>query len=215
MAQEKPRRGCLFHASLSIALLIVVILLGLFLGFWAGVWSSTAAAPADLPSSRLSAEEFGRLQDRIAAFDRNVNQRRATEPLKLNADEVNALIQHDTNWAFLKGQIYVALETNRLKAQLSVPIERLGGSSRLHGRYLNGSGSFQVSLAGNVLLVRPESPEAIFIKGKPASRSVQRQIGDRNFALTFTNATVNSALAKLIAVEIKDGQLVIVPKSNP
>ncbi len=206
--EKKHRRGCLFYGCLGTFVLLLVAVLAGYLGFRAAVERFTDSKPLPLPETRLSAAEMQQLQERIANFSRAVNEHKYTDPLTLTADDVNALIQKDPDWAFLKNELYITFEGNRVQARISVPAEKLG-SQRLRGRYLNATGTFAVSLRDGVLQV---NAEALAAKGRPVPENFMRHIRGRNFALGFTNSESNAALDKLRDIAIQDGKLVIVPK---
>lgn len=207
--EAKRRRGCLFYGCFGTIVLVGVFLVAGYLGFRYAVARYTDTKPLPLPKTQFSVEQFQRLNARIVKFRSAVEDNRPADALILAADEVNALIQTDPDWAFLKDALYVGFEGDRLNAQISIPIERLRASIRLRGRYLNAAGTFTVALRGGLLEVNAQS---LLAKGRPVPESVMQHLRSRNSALTFTNALANVALSRLQDVRIQDGKLVIVPK---
>ncbi len=191
--------------------MIFAILAGAYLGFRFGVAHSTDTRPAALPPARISSEDLARLQTRVGTFGAALSGQAPAAPLILSADEANALIQLDTNWAALKGHLYVTFESNQLKAQISIPADQLG-SKRLAGRYLNAEGLFTIAVRDGQLQVSPQSLSA---SGRPVPEIDMQQIRARNFALLFTNAAFNALAAKLENVVITNSTLVMVPKQLP
>src|SRR6185436_10902493 len=107
---SKPRKDFLRYGCLvGLVLLLMVILGGLFGLYYAKKMFKdfTDAAPAVLPQVRLSRDEINRVQQRIDNFRQAVRQGKTAEPLKLTADEINALIATDPDLAVLKGKLYV------------------------------------------------------------------------------------------------------------
>ena len=206
----KPRRGCLFYGCLGTIIAVLVLAVAMYAGFRWAIARFTDAEPMPLPRIQASAEEIQRLQSRVADFTRSIAEHRSTEPLLLSSDEANVLIQTDPNWAYLKDELFVGFESNRLNAQISVPIERFG-SPRLRGRYLNAKGTFAVSIHAGELQVAVDSLE---VKGRPVPESVMRMIRSRNFAVNFTNGDSSAALNKIQDVVITNRTLVIVPKAG-
>ena len=204
----RRRRGCFFYGCLGTLVIFLVVVIAGYLGFRYAIERFTDDHPLPLPKTQMSVADLQRLHGRIADFSRALDDGKSAGPLTLTSDEANALIQTDANWAFLKGQLYVTFESNRLNAQLSVPAEQLG-SIRLRGRYLNASGSFTVSLRRGQLEVNVLSLAA---KGRPVPENIMQHIRTRNFALSFTNTDSNLALSKLGDVEIRDGKLIVTPK---
>ena len=128
--------------------------------------------------------------------------------LALSGDELNALILTDPNLRALKGQLYVSIEDNQVKGQLSVPTARVGLGVFRH-RYLNGSGTFNVSLTNGTLYV---SAQNLSVKGKPIPEKYMQQVRRQNLAQSFNDdPKISVGLNKLQSIEVKDGKLVIVP----
>jgi hypothetical protein len=210
--QQKRRRGCLFYGCVAVVVLAAVTLLGAYLGLRYAkrlVTQLTDAQPTQLPSVHLSDTQMFRLHDRVNTFGDNIRDGQDVAPLELSPDEVNALIETDPGLAALKGHVYIAIETNQLKAQISFLAEDLGLDA-LRGRYVNANGLFNAGLTNSELLITAESLD---VKGKPVPRHVMREIEAQNLAAKFNqDPKVAAGLKKLQAVQVKDGKLVIVPK---
>jgi len=169
----------------------------------------TDAAPVPLPTVQMSAEDLDRVQRRIETFKDGVRSGRPTPALELSSDEINALIISDTNMAALKGKFYVTLDGGHLKGQLSVPLAQLG-LSIFRGRYLNGTGTFSVSLQNGNLSVRPE---AILVKGKLLPWVYMNKLRSQNLAANANDdPRASVALNRLQTIQVKDGKLVLTPK---
>ena len=208
----KPRRGCLFYGCLSgtacLLIILVAFLLGLYqlkrmLNFY------TDTHPAPLPAAHLTPEEFDQLKQRVENFQDAVRSGRPASPLQLSSDEINAYIASDPNFAKVKGKLYVTIEGDRLKGQLSFPLDDVG-LRIFRGRYLNGSGIFAVSLHGSNLVVTPES---LVVKGKPLPSVYMDKLRSENIAEGLNNnPRASVALSHLQEIRITDGKLVLVPK---
>lgn len=208
----KPRRGCLFYGCISgIACLLIILiafLLGLYqlkrmLNFY------TDSRPAALPSVQMSPAEIEQLRMRIENFQDAVRTGRPTPPLTLTSDEINAFIQTDTNFARVKGKLYVTIDGNRLKGQVSVPLDDLG-LRIFRGRYLNGLGIFAVSLQKGNLIV---TPDILVVKGKPLPGVYMDKIRSQNLAENLNNnPRASVGLNRLQEIRVSDGKLVVVPK---
>lgn len=208
----KPRRGCFFYGCLSGTACLLIILFAFLLGLYQlkrmlNFYTDTHSAP--LPVVQLSSQEMDLLKQRIENFQDAVRSSRPTPPLQLTSDEINAYIQSDTNFARVKGKLYVTIAGNRLKGQVSLPLDDLG-LRIFRGRYLNGSGIFSVSLHNGFLVV---SPEALVVKGKPVPGVYMDKLRSQNLAENLnTNPRASGALNHLQEVRIDDGKLVLVPK---
>jgi hypothetical protein len=211
-APSKKRRGCLFYGCLSgtacLLAILVAFLFGLYqlkqmLNFF------TDTHPAALPAVQMTPAEIEQLKQRIENFQDAVRSGRPAEALALSADEINALIQTDPNLAPAKGKVYVTIEGDRLKGQVSLPLDQ-AGLPIFRGRYLNGSGIFAIGLHNGDLLVTAES---VSVKGKPLPAVYMDRIRAENLAANLSNnPRASVALSHLQDVRITDGKLVVVPK---
>src|SRR4051812_36393279 len=104
---SKPRKDFFRYGCLvALVLLLMVILGGLFGLYYAKKMFKdfTDNKPETLPQVRLSRPEIDQLQQRIDAFRQAVRGGKATEPLKVTAEEINALIATDPDLSALKGK---------------------------------------------------------------------------------------------------------------
>jgi hypothetical protein len=208
---QKSGHGCFFYGGIAAAVLVLVVLLGVYAGYryvHGLVDEYTDTKPMVLPAVKLSDEEIRQLQQRVKIFTRAVEDGKATDPLIITADELNALIA--TNGApELRHHLYVTLEGDQAKAQVSVPADRLG-LSMLRGRYFNGDAAFAVSLHEGKFVVNVTS---LSVKGKPLPENFMAQIRHQNFADAWTNnPDFTASIGKLEDIHIADSKVVIVPK---
>src|SRR6266404_3546892 len=150
MAEQRPkaRRGCFFYGCLTGVTLLLIVLAGFLAGYrYARKMFNdfTDSKPLPLPTVQLSQPQLDELQQRIERFREAVRQRQPAAPLALTANEINALIATDPDLKELKGKLYVTIEGGQLKGRISVPMEQVG-LPVFRGRYLNGDGTFSVSL---------------------------------------------------------------------
>jgi hypothetical protein len=210
--QTKPARGCLFYGGIAALVLFVLIIAGAVVGArYAKKMLSdfTDPAPRPLPGVQASPAETAALRKRVDDFRDAVRAGREPAPLSLNADEINKLIATDSDLAPLKGRLYVsAIESNHIKVQISAPLDQLG-LPIFRARYLNGDGEFALSLRNGLLYLKAEE---IIVRGKPIPENYMQVIRGQNLAKPLNeNPRVSVALDKLKSIEIKDGQLVIIP----
>ena len=210
----KPRRGCGFYGCITGVVLLVMMLGALLLG-WHYVKKMvvryTDTKPAELPTVQMSPAEMAQAKERVESFQQAVREHRATKPLTLTADELNALIASGGDQQGLKGKVYVSLDGDQLKGDLSVPLHDVG-LSMFKSRYLNGSATFNLSFRDGKLSV---TPQTIHVKGEPLPEIYLREIRKQNLAFAFTNdPAAASVLQGLEEIQVKEGKLVIAPKES-
>jgi hypothetical protein len=211
VATQQPirrRRGCLFYGCLTSCILVLVVLAGLLLGYLKILNSFTDTKPTALPTVDMSDADMQQVRQRVDAFRNDVRSAHPTQPLSLNANELNALIATDPNLKALKGKVYVAIDDSQVKGQVSVPTSDVGLGIFKH-RYINGSGSFNIVLTNGSLFL---SLQSLAIKGRPIPEKYMQQVRAQNLAQGINDDPKSSAgLNKLKSIEVKDGKLIIVP----
>ena len=216
----KPRRGCLFYGCITGLVMLVLLLVALLFGIHCGmkklsglVNQYTDTKPMTLPTVEMSQAHIDKLKQRWQAFEEAVRAQRPAEPLVLTADEINALIAGGPDKQPMKGKFYVRLDEDRVKAELSLPLQEQLPWKMVKGRYLNGSGTFNVSLQNGVLFVAPQTIE---VKGKPVPEMYMQGIRKQNFAQGLANEPdATAVLQGLQDIQVKDGKLIVVPKEKP
>jgi hypothetical protein len=105
--------------------------------------------------------------------------------------------------------LYVTLSRNEINGQLSIPLESVG-LPIFRGRYLNGTGTFGLSLHNGQIALNTLS---FVVKGKPVPEVYMREIRKRNLAQEMNSEPrIAAALDSLKEIKIQDGKLVVVPK---
>jgi hypothetical protein len=204
----KRRRGCLFYGCLTSCILVLVLLAGLILGYLKIRNFFTDTKPTPLPTVAMSDAEMQQVRQRVDTFSSDVRSARSTQPLSLSGNEINALIATDPHWKALKGKLYVTIEGDQVKGQLSVPTADVG-LAIFKNRYINGSAALNVSLKNGTLFL---SIQSLSIKGRPIPEKYMQQVRAQNLAQGVNDDPKASAgLNKLKSIEVKDGKLIIEP----
>jgi hypothetical protein len=210
-SQKKRGRGCLFYVLIAAAVSIVMLVLGAFFGlrYAHGLINRlTDTQPATLPSVQLPETQMFQLHDRVDTFRDAVRDGDPTPPLKLSANELNALIETDPGFKALKNHLFVTITNSQLGAQISFRAEDLG-LVRLQGRYVNATGVFHVMIETNELKITAVS---LSVRGEPVPRNIMREVAAENLADRFNqDPRAVAGLKKIESIEVKDGNLVIVP----
>ena len=214
MTDEKVKRhkGCLFYGCLASSLLLAVVLVAALIGLRYAkkmFTDFTDTQPLVLPQVQLSPTEMDSLQRRLETFRETVRKGEPTGPLTLTQDEINALIATDPDMKPLKGKLYVLLEGSELKAQVSLPMDQLG-LPVFQGRYLNGTGTFDLAFHNGVIRL---SPRSFVVKGKPVPDVYMDKARKQNLASDMNqDARAKAAMERLQEIKVQENKLMIVPK---
>jgi len=161
----------------------------------------TETKPLALPVTSYAQADLDAVKKRIDQFIEAGRGSATNAELSLSANDLNALLASSG----LSNRIYVTLTNKSLNGQISVPLEDVGVRF-LKGRYLNGSGVFDVGCENGELSVKVK---AISVGGKPLPEYYMKNIRDVNYAQGVgTNAATQEALRRLQRVEIDDNRLV-------
>ena len=110
-----------------------------------------------------------------------------------------------------KGKVYVAIEGDQLKGQMSIPMAE-AGLPAFRGRYLNGAGTFKLSVRNGLLCL---TAQTIDVKGKTLPEVYMQKIRTENLARNLnSDPRASAALDRVQDIQVKDGKVVIVPKEN-
>lgn len=161
----------------------------------------TETKPVALPVTAYSQTELDAVRSRIDQFIAAGHGKPTNAELSLTANDLNALLAAQG----LSNRVYVTLADKSLKGQISVPLEDIGVRF-LKGRYLNGSGVFDVGCENGVFSVKVKE---INVGGKPLPEYYMKNVRDVNYAQgVATNTTTQEALRRLQRVEIDSNRLI-------
>jgi hypothetical protein len=221
--QAPRQRGCFFYGCIIATILIVMVLVLFAAGSYflyrfvaQAVEQYTATAPRDLPKVDVAVDQRESVKKRAEEFKKAVEDGKAVEPLVLTGDDLNVLIEEAPEFAHLKGKVYLRIDGDELKGQISLPLEtfsQVPGLGMLKGRFLNGEADLKASLTNGVLLVTLDSIE---VNGKRVPEEAMVNIRQENLAKdAYKNPKHAAILHKLESVEIKDGKMTIKVKAKP
>jgi hypothetical protein len=143
-----PRKGlgCFARGCLILLIFAIVLALACFAGmswglhrhsalfygsYWLAKTHSIAEGPTPLPEFTASDQQMQGTRERWQDFEQKTRAGQSAE-IELSADDINGLIATSED---LHQKIFVAIEDNRLRLQISVPI---GGFFGRPGYYFNG-----------------------------------------------------------------------------
>lgn len=219
---EPRRRGCLFYGCVAAAVLAVLTMIGLALAAWVSYRTIvryrdmyTSAAPAKLPELSTSKAERQRAVARVEAFRVAVEGGKASEPLVLSGDDLNALIRESPK---LRDRVFLSIIDDRIKAELSVPLFELQDFSLTRGRYLNGEAEVKVELEDGRLTLEILSMRA---EGKELPSMICDLLTHSDFVVdaddedhddTEEERRFKRFLTRLESLEVEDGKIVVTPR---
>lgn len=212
----QPReRGCFFYGCLIAAVLAVLTIIALAVVSYFGyrylsqlVEQWTATAPVELPRVEIPEADRKQVHERIDAFRQALDKGTASEPLVLTSDDLNALIEDNADF---RGTIHARIEGDKLKAQVSFPLDRLE-IGLLKGRYLNGEAELKASLSQGVLLVTLDS---LMVNGKQPPDELLQELRQQNLAQdAYKNPKNAEWLRQFDSLEIKDGKIILKPRAR-
>lgn len=201
--------------AVAIGCLAVLLLLGVavffvYRGIRGMVDEYTDTKPQAIPQVNTTPAETEAVLARVEGFNKAIQADTPASPLVLTGDDINCLIAGHPDWKALSGKVYITIRDNKIRGDVSVPLDVLGGLTR--GRYLNGAGAFSVQLAAGRLMVFIDSME---VKGKPLPNDFIQKMRTENLAKDVnTNADVIAILEKLESISVEDTQLRIMPKKR-
>jgi hypothetical protein len=191
---------------------MLLMLGGLFLGYLSFrkmVINYTDTAPLPLPVVQISPEDIKKLHERVDDFDKALKEHRAAAPLELTGDDINALIATSSGGQSWTGKVYVTIEGEQIKGQVSVPISQIG-LPIFRDRYINGSATFKVSLRDGALHVYAQD---ITVKGKAVPTVYMQQIRQTDLAQSSMNdPNTRSEFERYEEIKIENGKFIIIPK---
>jgi hypothetical protein len=206
----RKTRGCLFWALVAAVVLAVAVGGGGYLAYRYAihriVTAYTETTPLDLGEPVLSPADFGALDGRLAGFAHAVRNKTPVEPLVLTGEELTALVARSPELNQLGGRARFAIGDGEIRAELSVPLERMGYPDR----WFNGSAALAVTLENGVLVITLRSAA---VKGEPVAGWIVRRLQARNLAKDlYEKPLAASFIARLESIEVGNGRITVVPR---
>ena len=208
--QSSGSRGCLYGCLAVIIgglLLLLCSGIGVYWFLKGQVEKYTSTEPMDIPMVEYSEEELAELQARVDAFSDAMDEGRTPEEdLVLTAEEINALISADEK---MRGKLFITIENDQVSGDVSLP---LGDFGFFEGRYFNGSGSFSVSMANDLLIVTLTDAS---VNGEDVPDEIVEGIGKENLAKDlYNNPDTAATLRKFESVKVEGDKLILTFKRS-
>ncbi|MBU4198809.1 MAG: hypothetical protein KKG09_04155 [Verrucomicrobia bacterium] len=214
-----PKRGGMGKwLGIGCVVVIVILIIGSILAYafvkmlvTGLVNQYTDTQPRNLPQLVISEAQGRAICARVDAFQAALQAGQPAEPLVLTANDINALIQYHPKWKAMAGVINVTLDNNKIRGEVSIPLEKI--TQKAKGRYLNGTGVFTIQLMDGRLLI---FLDALEVKGKPVPEEFMKPLRSENLAKDAnTDEKSSAAIAKFESITVQNGQIRIVPKITP
>jgi hypothetical protein len=152
--------GCLGKGCMTLVIFIILLALAFFIGGYVGVrYVVTSTEPRPIPQIETSQTEQQEVKTRWEEFQSasdnpqlqvapQTSETTAATPtparnrIELTAADINQLIAANRN---ARGKAFVFIENNILRAQISIPLDKVG----FRGRFLNGELQLKPAPDGN------------------------------------------------------------------
>lgn len=211
-------RGCFFYGCVfslvGLALLTLSMAVGAFLLYRSTMQyfeMYTSSEPAEIPKAHITEKQQRDALERFQAFREAVEAERPTDPLVLDGDDLNALIQESPKF---KDHVYVEIDDDKIKAKVSLPLDELFETSLTRGRYLNGEADIKAEIDDGELTVKIES---VSVDGKPLPEAFREMLDRPNIVLEFDkdlkdHPERHAFLRGIKELEIDDGKVTLTPR---
>jgi hypothetical protein len=215
-AGEEKRGGCGKFVLIGCGALLILGVAVAIGGYFAVkgaltqfVEAYTATEPLEIPLVQMPEDQVQSLVARVDEFRLAVETGESADPLALTGTEINAILQNHPDFEGVGDKVYVTMEGDTIKGEISIPLEELTGLGK--GRYVNGSGEFSVSLVGDQPVVFLKS---LTVNDKQVPQEFMDQMGNENLAKDAANdPDFQQVFEKLQSIKVENGKLVITPKS--
>ena len=205
-------RGCLILSIFAIVLAIACVA-GMYWGlhrhsalfygsYWLAKTRSIAEAPTPVPEFSASDQQIQLVQERWQEFQQKTRAGQPSE-IELSADDINALI---ATTEAVRGKVFVSIDGNLLRLQLSVPIGDFFGRA---GYYFNGDVIIELNGAQsldnpqfNRITINGEQFPTDFLRWKYRSRYLREYLSDHGNAYDIGT------------IEIRDGKVFLRSRTN-
>ena len=221
---QKSGRGCLFYGLITIVAVIIALFVGTYFGTRKALnmvmQNYTGTAPVEIPQLELTPEER---EARVEALD--AEMRKAVESggtVAFGDVDLNLLLARTPGVSNFADQIFLRVETNRVKADVSIPLDQFEDwkkvarrfqSKDLSGRYLNATLSLVPAVVNGALQLDLEEIE---VKGEALPDTFTGKV-DLETVTEQANRSpeAKKVLDRIEAVEVTEGEVRITLKPEP
>ena len=203
--------NCLLWGCLSLFCFTVLVCIAGALVFRYGFVkfrdNFTEPIRAPLPVVEISEGDLEKLLKRVDDFTQGLDDEERPATLTLDETEVNALIQHHSDYEYIKGNVFVTIDDNLIGGQISFSLNEIPG---LKGRYLNATAVFDVAFENGVLSIFLKDAT---VKGEPLPEMLMEALRSENLAQDAQkDPHLSEILDSLESFEVKKGKVTLTPK---
>ncbi|MEI7733551.1 MAG: hypothetical protein WCO56_28535 [Verrucomicrobiota bacterium] len=209
---SKKRRRWLYVVIPLASLLLLAILAVAGIGLYVHslVQTYTSLKPAVLPKGDASPAALKAVFMRLGDFKIALENSKPVRPLRISADDLNALIAAD---AKQQGRLFMRIQDNVLWADFSLPLDqdpKNKNNKMLKGRYANGVAALTLKRGEDGFLslkVKSIKANGKDIPGWLLKKAQEKDLLDQ----MQSNAQAAAILQHLDDVQIKDNCITLVP----
>ena len=221
----------MFYACITIVVVIIALFIGTFLGTRQAlnmvINNYTGTAPVEIPGLKLTPEEkTTRIQKLETDFSTAAG---SGGTVAMDEVDLNLLLSRTPGVSNYADQIFLRVETNQIKADISMPLDQFAEwkkvatrfrSSNLTGRYLNATLSLAPSLQNQTLQL---DLTGIEVNGDPLPETFTGKV-DLEKVTEEANQSpeARKVLDRIEAIEVAEGSVKIkmratgeLPDGNP
>lgn len=223
--KSQSKFGCFFTgclgAAAALVLVAVVVLVGsyYFVGKYLDEYTDTKPNQAVLYKPQLSVEEGTQLKSKWETFRTKSSLDLPVEPLELDSDQLNHLINSDPEFSELKNKVRVTIKNNIVNTDISIPSSMvkeifpdIPNVNLIQNRYFNANATVDLRVERNQLAVYLQS---IRVKNKPLPDQYLSKLKgvdllkDARFA-----GQIKRQFSNLRNLTVKDGKIVMIGRSG-
>ena len=170
MSEQKSQSkfGCFFTGCLgavaALILVVVVVLVGGYFLLNSYLADFTDSKPMVFNENLLTTEEDKALKEKWSEFKTQKDLDLPTDPMELDADQLNHLIRTDPEFSPLRDKVHVTIEDTVVKTDISIPASmvkevfpNIPNMSMIQNRFFNARAVLNLRLVNNELAIFLES----------------------------------------------------------
>lgn len=212
MADAKKGRGCFFYGCISLIILAILVIVGIYFGARAGIKfmrdNYTATKPVAVAPNSLSPADGARVTQRVEDFKKSLQAGNATAPLELTGEELDYLFRNSPSNE-LKDHADLTITNDRVRAHLSIPLDMYGPT--FFGRFFNGEADVGLYVTNGAIGFQILGAT---VNGKAVPAKALSTVSQNMEWRPKTNDSASAAITNLQSVHIKDGKVILIPKSR-